>query len=72
MTWITDPNTVQHTVPAGTWTCYDIYGTAALPGFPTRVIHRFRGEGIGLIEDECVYLSSGAGFRHKLAHYHLE
>jgi hypothetical protein len=72
MTWITDPATVQHTVPAGTWTCYDMQGTAMLPGYPTRVVHRFRGEGIGLIEDQTVYLASGSGFRHKLAHYHLE
>lgn len=72
LTWITDPSTVQLSVPAGTWTCYDMYATAVFPGYPTRVMHRFRGEGIGLVQDETVYLASGSGFRHKLTHYHLE
>ena len=72
ITWSTQPTTVVHTVPAGTWTCYVTNGVVEYPGFPTRIIRRFRGQGIGPVQDESVYAEPGAGFRHKLVRYHLE
>ena len=73
MTWSTDPNQVQHTVPAGSFTCYDTHKEAFVPGYVPRTMHSLRGQGVGIIQDEMVYLDSpGSGFRRKLVSYNVQ
>ncbi|MBK6753877.1 MAG: hypothetical protein IPG69_09845 [Flavobacteriales bacterium] len=73
MTWSTDPDQVQHTVPAGTFTCYDTHKEASLPGYLPRTMHHLRGQGVGIVQDEMVYLDSpGSGFRRKLVSYYVQ
>lgn len=72
LTWSTDPDQVQHSVPAGTFTCYDTQGVIDLPGYPQRTIHKLRGSGVGLVEESTVYLVPGSGYKKKLERYHVE
>ncbi len=72
LTWSTEPDQVQHSVPAGTFTCYDTRGVLDLPGYPQRTIHKLRGSGVGLVEESTVYVVPGSGFKKKLVSYHVE
>lgn len=72
LTWSTLPDQVQHTVPAGTFTCYDTRGVALYPGLPQRTMHVLRGEGVGLVEESTVFLVPGSGFKKKLVSYSVQ
>lgn len=72
LTWSTLPDQLQHTVPAGTFTCYDTQGVTYFPGIPERTLHKLRGEGVGLVEESTVFLAAGSGFRKKLVSYYVQ
>ena len=72
ITWSTAPDIVTHTVPAGTWMSFVTTGVTEYAGLPPRTMRRYRAAGVGLIEDDCVYLVSGVHYRHKLLRYHVQ
>lgn len=72
VTWSIEPDMVTLTVPEGTWSCYVTQAVASLPGYPTRIQHKHRAAGVGVVQDEGVYFSSGAGFRNKLLRHHVQ
>lgn len=72
ITWSTSPDMISHTVPAGTWMSFVTTGVTEYAGLPPRTMRRYRAAGVGLIEDDCVYLASGVHYRHKLVRYHVQ
>jgi hypothetical protein len=72
ITWSTLPDMISHTVPAGTWMSFVTTGVTEYAGLPPRTMRRYRAAGVGLIEDDCVYLSSGVHYRHKLLRFHVQ
>lgn len=72
LTWSMADAPASVVVPAGTFTTAVVVGEAMYPGVPVRVLRTHRAAGIGLVQDETKYLSSGGGFRKKLISWSVQ